>query len=523
MSDVDLSNDLTGTSGETKYFFDAGRGLFWKEFQQGENPVEWIELREAAMRRDLMKSGLSHKIDPAKGKISPLDDRIRTIEQGQRVRRAMEVAGYKVGVHRMGSDLVLVPRSAQLIKPAKGSTLLVAAFLEGLFVGQERTDMGPSQPARVETHDQRDRWLAWMQGWLQSLYAGSPTSGLCFHLAGEPECGKTRLAEMMKELTGGRVGKPYRYMIGKDDFNRELFEASLQLVDDENADTNIEARKELAAQIKIFVANADLKLRGMHQDGFNVKPNWRLVVLTNLEAEALLVMPPLTGDIADKIFMAKGYRRPRPPAAAYGTPEMDAYLADKPALAAWLKHAIETGVVKAEAAGRCWPMPMPTDHFREQLEFWDRMRAEFPAFVFWLLEEYGAPSQVLGGRFGVREWQHPEILEALSEFSPHVRFWRIIERSGVVFRRKVPHTDPAAGDFYEDTKEWTGSADDLEKLLRDEGNNLNRHERDREVRAASWIGQRLKEAQRHWPGLVDFKRTGMARKWTLKRDLELTG
>jgi len=513
----DVTTDLTAKSGAPEYRFDAGRGLFWKQVSQ----EEWIELREAAMRRELMKGGLSHKINPAMGSISPLDDRLRDIEQGRRVHEARCIAGWPAGVHEMGGDFVLVPRSMRLLTRKEGEWKLVCAIIEGLLDGDEHYDAGGNAPVQVSRCDQRDRWLAWMQHWAQSLYAGKPTNGLALCLAGDPNCGKTRLSEIEKEITGGKVGKPYDWMIGREDFNKELFEASLQLIDDENANTNIEARRELAAKMKKVTANVDLKMRGMHRDGYNVQPCWRLHFNVNLEEGALLVMPPLTGDVVGKILMLKAYTRPPVPADADG---LNAYMARYPALAAWWDYAIEAGLMTAADRVRCWPMPMPADTFTEQARFWKQVREELPAFVFWLTEKYQPPSQVAGGRFGVQAWQHPEIVEALQQFAPHVQLWRLLERCGVVWRKLIRAGDANGPDEWEDRTTWNGTARELHDLLRDETNKLSRHERDREVKGESYIGQRLNEAMRHWGrDVVDFRRTGKSRTWTLRRKQEVTG
>lgn len=513
---TDVSNDLTAMGGKTEYIFDSGRGLFWKK----QGPEEWIELREAAMRRELMKMGLSHKIDAGVGKISPLDDMLRQIEQNQRVQEARCIAGWKAGVHEMGGDQVLVPRSMKLLTPKEGSWRLVSAIVEGLLDGDELEEVA-GQPVKVVRFDQRDRWFAWMQHWHQSLYAGRPTNGLAFCVAGDPNCGKTRLSEIEKDLAGGKVGKPYDWMIGREDFNKELFEATLQLIDDENANTNPDARRELGAKVKKVTANVDLKMRGMHRDGYNVHPNWRLHFNVNLQEGALLVMPPLTADLVGKFLMLKGYARPPVPADEEGLAK---YLARYPQLAAWWDEAIERKLLKPEDRVRCWPMPMPADTFREQEAFWKLVREELPAFVFWLLEKYQPPAAVVGGRFGVQPWQHPEIVEALHQFSAHLQLWRLIDRCGLVWRKKVREGGSDGPDEWEDRFTWSGSARELHDLLRSESNQLTRHEREREVKGESSIGQRLGEAMNHWgTDVVSFKRSGKGRLWTLNRKPEVTG
>src|SRR5690606_38263788 len=134
----------------------------------------------------------------------------------------------------------------------------------------------------------------------------------------------------------------------------------LQVRDDDNADTRIEARKNLGAKGKQIVADGAIYLRAMFNDEFVFKPMWRLLTLTNIEAEALLVMPPITNDIADKILMLKAYQASRD-----GLKEGDS-----------------------------WPMPMRTDTPEQREQFWRALEAEFPAFVHWLLEEFVPASHI---------------------------------------------------------------------------------------------------------------------------------
>lgn len=515
----ELKNDFGTKSAEPAYCFDVGRRRFWKQISTD----EWIELGEGALRRDLMKSGKSHKIDPAVGKISPLDDKIREIESMQRVMEARRIAGWHAGIHQMSGDAVLVPQALKLLVPVDGGEaghLLFAALLEGLLDGDDEDEKdGKALVVRV---DQRDRWLAWMQDWLRSLYSGRVTNGLAMCLAGKRDCGKSRLLAAEKVMAGDKIGKPYDWMIGREDFNKELFEASLLAIDDENANRTPAARQELGAKMKKIVANDDVRLRGMQSDGFVVKTTWRLRFNMNLEESALLVNPQLTDDIADKETMLKGYVRPRVPLEEAG---MKAYRERYPALSAWWDAATARGVLTADELVRCWPMPMPADTQQEQQRFWGMVTAELPAFVFWLLEKYVPPSYVVGGRFRVRAWQHPEIESALQEFSPHVHLWRLIERSGMVWRRLVhPASVDNGPEKWEAREVWTGTARELHALLVDEGNGLSKREREHEVSGESYIGQRLSEAASHYgPEVASCKRSGKARTWTLRRSPEITG
>lgn len=512
---TNVDSDMESKSAKPRYVFDVGRRRFWKQIARD----EWIELTQDALRRDLMKQGFSHKITGAQ-KLSPLDDKIREIENESRVMEARRIAGWHAGVHEMGGDPVLVPRALKLLVPRDGGSdghRLVAAILEGLLDGVESTEETPRR------FDQRDNYLAWTQDTLRSLYAGKVTNGLAFALAGEPDCGKSRLLAMTKAMFGEKIGKPYDWMIGKEDFNKELFEACLLAIDDENANRTPDARRQLGGNVKKVVANEDNKLRGMQSDGLVVQATWRLWFNVNYEEGALLVMPQFTGDIIGKFMLLKGYVRRHLPAAD-DVAGWEEYRRQYPALSAWWDAALSRGTMSKEELTRCWPMPMPSDTLPEQEKFWATVKAELPAFVFWLLEKYVPPLGVVGGRFRVRPCAHPDILGALQEFAPHVHLWRLMERAGNVWRKLVRGATADEAAVWEDRSEWKGSAEELKQLLRDETNGLTKFEREREVSGESYIGQRLGEAKTHWgEAVVSQGRSGKARWWVLRRRPDITG
>lgn len=476
---TDIGSDLQSASGEREYIFEEASRLFWLRM----DPERWVSLSEGQIRRELKFQGFRDKADPTKDQtlLAPLDGKIREVEQDKRVAFACALAGHKAGICRVGGKPFLVTESPQLIVPQKGEFPKVAKFWEGLLTG---TDEGNETIV-----DQRAHFFTWLRVWLKSLYGGYVTRGPCLGIAGEPECGKTLSTMLLKAMTGGRVAKPYDFMIGRDDFNKDMFEATLQLIDDESADTGIEARKELGAQIKKFVANVDVKLRGMHRDGITVEPNWRLIILTNLEAEALLVFPPISNDLRDKMLMLKGYSRPAPGSAA----------------------------TEAERSA----FHLPVGNVEEKAAYVRAMEAELPAFIWWLLNEFEAPAHVAHGRFGVAAWQHPQILSELQQFSPHVRMWQLIHKAGVVFRETKNSDNPDEPQHTVELEHRDVTPRQLHDMLTGESSQLTALEI-KEVKAPNWLGQLLKAAAAHWGATaVEARRTGAARTWRLHRRPDL--
>lgn len=471
-----------------EYYYEESSGQFWLKNDAG----EWISLGVPGFTRQLKKSGKRDK--PAPGKtLSPVEEVLREIEQNRRVEMAGVFAGWPQGYRVISGRKCLVAKELPKVTPVQGEWPTLRAFFDGLLVGEEplHDDSGKTQ-----TIDQRDWFYSWLQHTMQCYQNNIIDSGLALCVAGERDSGKSRLAMILRWLLGERVAKPYAFMIGRDNFNRDMFEAVLQLVDDETADTNLNARLKFAAEIKKVVANDEVKQRGMHKDGFAVNVLRRLVVLVNLEANRLMVMPPIDHDIGDKIMMLKGYRRPPPP---------------------------EPISMDTPAERACWPMPMPTRTPAEKLALRDRWRAELPAFLWWLLEEYKMPSHIGGGRFGPRHWQHPQIKERLEQFSPHVRLWQLIESSKVVFHEWDPgteiHGDPEGGQAgrFIVKDEWKGTAKQLYDLLTGDSSRLTKRDKDT-VPTVEWLGQRLEACSDNFGEEVCVqKRTAKARLWHLRR------
>jgi hypothetical protein len=471
-----------------EYYFDQMIRLFWMK-----NPgKEWVDLNETQFKRELRKLGLKDKASVQAGElISQVDEKLRTIEQNHRVAYAGLLAGYRAGLHVVTGRRVLVTEEPLFIEPKEGQWPTLEAFFAGLLCGTEPKD----DAGGVNVIDQRPHFFAWLQHAVQSYYDCHRSRGLALAIAGEPDCGKSFLTLVLRWIFGERVGKPYAAMTGQDNFNKDAAEAVLQLVDDENqADTKLDMRQKFASEIKKFVANNEFRLRAMHKDGFSVEVLRRLVILVNLQG--ILVLPPLDGDVDDKLMLFKGYTRPRPPG------DLSTWREGRPTL--------ETPYQEA-----CWPAPMPTRTEAEQEAYRTRVRAELPAFLWWLLKKFEMPSHVSGGRFVVRHWHHPVIVAELHEMSPHTRLWDLIVRSQCVFKKDVGTTE--TGVILADCDEWKGEAKDLEDLLKNHPRSKLSADEKREIKAANWLGKRLALCEKHLGSqFCQFKKERLSRVWVLK-------
>ena len=144
----------------------------------------------------------------------------------------------------------------------------------------------------------------------------------------------------------------------------------------------------------------------------------------NDEPEHLLVLPPLTADITDKIIALKVHKK---------------------------------------------PMPMPTDTPEQAECFWKTLVGELPAFAHYLLN-WPIPAEIADPRYGVKAVQHPEIVEKLGETSPENRLIAMIDEEiyGNHFNREP----------------WTGTAAKLERRLLQETSDC----KDEARRMFGWSG-----------------------------------
>lgn len=484
----DPASAFESTQGTLEIYFDESDRLFWVRNED----KRWINLSEGGLKRRLKKElGLRDKPNPGKA-ISPLDEEVSRIENNQRVAYAGLLAGYKAGLHVVRGRLVLVTEDPKFIEPAKGEWPILAAFFEGLLVGEE--PLGPK--GEMITIDQRDHFFGWLRHVVECYRHCRRSRGLALGLAGEPDCGKSFLAWLLSEMLGGRVGKPYSAMTGQDMFNRDSVECVLQLVDDENqADTDFKSRQKFTSEVKKFVANNEVRLRAMHKDGFAVEVLRRLVMLVNMQG--ILVLPPLDGDVDDKEMLIKGYARPRPPGE----------------LSTWFEGRPTEETPYNEA---CWPMPMPTRTEEEQQRFREVVLAELPAFLFWLLFEFKMPSKVTGGRFVVRHWHHPVIVTELRSLSPDIRLWDLLVRAKVVFNE---YHEQSSGDpaYWSHRQEWRGSSGDLEELLKKHPRSALSLDERKEIPVSSWLGRRLALCEKHvGKAYCSMEGGGGSRIWVIK-------
>lgn len=424
---------------DIRRWYSSGPTTFWVENADG----DWVELGQTGFKEFL----LGNRFRPLRGfkmegeAQSPLDAEIVETMVNHRLDYVGPLAGWRKGFQQIDRTKVLVSVDPRLMAPAEGTWQLLFDFLSGLLGHDAR---------------QLETFLYWLKHGLEAIYEGRPRNGMALVLAGEAGCGKTLLKEFIRIMFGGGEVYPYSFMIGRDMFNSELVECPLWVVDDEAADTSLASRLKFGAEVKKVVAASAMKCRGIHRDGITLNSMKRLVVCVNNEPDNLLVLPPINDDIADKMLICK-------------------CVAPAP-----------------------WPMPMSTEE--EKDAFFQSIVGELPAFIHHLLQ-IEIPGEYRG-RFGVRHYHHPEVVESLLAISPEMQMAEQIERE--LFKSPM------------DGVTWKGSPSDLYRRMVGQDSALTLREKDKFPQAA-WLGRRLAKLSARFPGRYELQRGHASNAWIIRQ------
>jgi hypothetical protein len=428
-------------------FYDVSR----KEFLMQDKRGNWIGLTEAQFKRVLRQHGISARADE-KGGLSPQDEAILNLQQDRNVTWSGPLAGYKTGFYDMSGTRVLVTSSPRIIEPEPGDWSMLQSVIEGVLGGEE---------------EQIAHFNAWLKLSYEALRAGRRTPGQVVVFCGPHGCGKSLLQQLVTEVLGGRCAKPFQAMSGGTSFNGDWFAAEHLVVEDEQASTDIRARRACGRQIKNITVNVSQRLHAKHRDAIVLRPFWRMSVSLNSEQENIMIIPPLDDSLEDKVMIFQAAR-----------------------------HV----------------MPMSTGTAEQRDAFWAALVAQVPAMLAELVA-MEIPAELKCERFGVKHYHHPEIIRMLNEVAPENRLLALVDAT--LFAPSNPSL-PVVG---EPLTEWIGTAEALQAILT--GMSSGHGYEARQV--LSWAhacGTYLGRLARDRPDRVRQQRRADSRNWRITRPLE---
>lgn len=364
--------DLESLGAETApdYFYPQGERFIVR------NPEgRWLAISSDSFKRILASRGVStKKADGAT--MSEADHLIVQMQMENDIARYGPLCGRNAGFYVENGIRHLVTENMTLIEPVKGKMPVIHAILKGLFEDESEPSISFAQG---------HAFLGWLQSSVTALRAGRFVQDQAMVIAGPRDCGKSLVQHhIITPCLAGRAVNGEKFFLRRNDFNADLFRAEHVTMDDCQASTKISDRLAFGAKLKgATVGSAVGDLHGKGKDGIAIRPWWRVSVTVNDDPEALLVLPPLNADIADKIILLKA---------------------------------------------RQFEMPMPTRNQDEREKFAAAIRSEIPAFLHFLLHDYEIPEQFRDPRrYGVATYHHPELVELLDGLSPEKELLDLID------------------------------------------------------------------------------------------------
>jgi hypothetical protein len=428
-------------------YYDSSR----KEYLRQDAHGGWISLNETQFKRVLRAAGLSAKADKDEG-ISAQDQAILEYQTERNVHWAGPLAGWKAGYYETGGARILVTTTPRIIEPAAGDCSMLKDVIEGVLGGDK---------------EQVVHFLGWLKFGYEALRAGRRQPGQVVVFCGPHGSGKSLVQHVVTQVLGGRCAKPYQAMSGGTSFNSDLFGAEHLVVEDEQASTDIRARRNFGCQIKNVTVCVDQRLHAKHRDAIVLRPFWRMSVSLNSEQENVMIIPPLDDSLEDKIMIFR---------------------------AVWHK------------------MPMLTGTAEQRDAFWAALVAQVPAMLAELVA-MEIPAELKCERFGVKHYHHPEIVRMLNEVAPEFRLLALIDAT--LFAPTVAGL-PVVG---EGLPEWTGTAEALQAILT--GMSSGHGYEARQVLSwANACGTYLGRLAKNRPDRVKQERSADRRSWRISRPLE---
>lgn len=352
---------------------------------------------------------------------------------------AGKIAGMPLGLHDYSNgSRILITREDYKIEPVPGDWPLLQGIIGNMF-GEEQSMY----------------FYGWLKVALRCFYDNRNRPGQVLVMAGKKGCGKSLLQRIITELFGGQKRDPFLFLTRGTSFNEELFEAVHLCVEDALSNADIRSRRTFGSMLKQIAANRSHFCHPKGRKAFDVEPLWRMTISLNIEAENIQLLPPLDDSLEDKIIMLRAFSHPMP---------MDTYENDNEAL------------------------------FRETLF------AELPAMIYDILN-WELPPEIRDPRFGVKAYQHPDILEMLSAIDPEQKLLELIDT----------HL------FDESLEPWFGTIADLEQEIDTKAPSLAR----KIFTSVSIGGVYFQRLANKFPERFEKARTRLKRGWKIHPPEEL--
>jgi hypothetical protein len=267
------------------------------------------------------------------------------------------IGGFKLGIHKIAGNRVLVPKEQRRIKPLKGDWATLESYMKGML-GKEQFEW----------------YKGWLQTWLIGFYSYKFVPGQVLICIGETGCGKTLLKHIHNHIFDGG-GQPLKYMTGGTGFNGELCGVCSLHIDDKLNDLGANGKRKLKAECKELAVAGEWRFEFKHKTAFSASPVQRLSIFCNYTEDSVSVMPDIDESTRDKISILDCKRK---------------------------------------------EMPMPTRTQADKDAFWKQIESELPAYLYHIMEEHVITEEFADTkeeRMGVRGYHNEQALRFVDAYS----------------------------------------------------------------------------------------------------------
>lgn len=179
----------------------------------------------------------------------------------------------------------------KVISPAAGGAVTWGEhgpmpFTSKLLSGLWHPESKPANPL--------DHFLAWLQRFYVGAYHRDMESGQVIFLLGGPGVGKTFWNQGYLPYLMGGAEEAQDYLLGKTDFNSQLFEVPLWTVDDNSATIDVHTHRTFSAMTKKMAANTVFQYHAKFRVPCAVEWRGRLSITANSDEVSASIVPDMS-------------------------------------------------------------------------------------------------------------------------------------------------------------------------------------------------------------------------------------
>ncbi len=158
--------------------------------------------------------------------------------------------------------------------------------------------------------EQLDFFLSWLSRFYKGAYEYNLESGQNVFILGPQGVGKSLLSQgILPRLMGG-AHDAESYLLGKSEFNSQLFDVALWTVDDNSANVDPTTHRRFSAMIKKMAANTTFAYHAKFRIPCAVDWLGRVLVTANDDEQSARIVPDLSISILDKLMLFRTCQKP---------------------------------------------------------------------------------------------------------------------------------------------------------------------------------------------------------------------